>query len=143
MNFCTKCGGRLNTGAAACPSCGATPENPSAGPPSAGQYAQPVGARRTSGFLSSLFDISFTDFVTTRLIKALFVLGMLVATLWALALVGGGLLYRGVGLMLVPLAPLVFFACVISMRVSLELVIVVFRVAEHLAEMARQERRTI
>jgi hypothetical protein len=38
-------------------------------------------------------------------------------------------------------APLVFLATVIYARVLLEIMIMVFRMAEHLAEIARQGRR--
>lgn len=40
-------------------------------------------------------------------------------------------------------APLVFLACVIYSRVVLEITIVVFRMAEHTAEIARQGRRIV
>ncbi len=42
--------------------------------------------------------------------------------------------------MLVIVAPVVFLALVIYMRVMMELIIVIFRVAEHLTEMTRQGR---
>ena len=44
------------------------------------------------GFLVSLFDLSFTEFVTTRLIKVLFVLAIIGSAIGGITLVATGLL---------------------------------------------------
>jgi len=96
-----------------------------------------------SGFLESLFDFSFTTFITTKLIKVLYGLWVTVAGLFALALfIDGFRASTGVeGVALFIGAPLVFLLSVIYGRILLELIIVVFRIAEHTAEIAEQGRR--
>jgi hypothetical protein len=42
------------------------------------------------GFFASLFDLSFTEFVTTRLVPVLFVLSIVVAAIYTLFLVFAG-----------------------------------------------------
>ena len=39
-----------------------------------------------SSFVSMLFDFSFTEFITTKLIKVLYMIGILLVGLWCLAL---------------------------------------------------------
>lgn len=86
------------------------------------------------GFVRSLFDLSFTSFVTTRLMKVLYVLRLL--WLGGTYLVGALMLFRiggsslG-GLWLLVLGPLALIAQAISARVACELMIVVFRIFEH------------
>lgn len=97
-----------------------------------------------TGFLGSLFDLSFTSFITTKLIKVLYGLWLAVAGLAALVLIISGFqggAGRGV-LMLIIGAPLLFFFSALYGRVLMEITIVVFRIAEHTAEIAEQGRRT-
>jgi Domain of unknown function (DUF4282) len=142
MAFCENCGAQLGGGAAACPSCGAA-RTPVPGQPAVSQYV-PVTAEQARGFLSSLFDLSFTSFIATKLIKVLYVLAIVGAGLAAISIAVAGFSQgtaTGV-LMLIIVAPLAFLAAVIYARVVLEIIIVVFRMAEHLAEIAEQGRRT-
>ena len=113
-------------------------------------YQMPnVSADDAKGFLGSLFDLSFTNFITTKLIKVLYVLGMILAALTALGMLFSGLaaLFSGTAggivsaIVGVVLSPLVFLVMVIYMRVGLEVIITIFRATEHLAEIARQTRR--
>jgi Domain of unknown function (DUF4282) len=85
------------------------------------------------GFLRSLFDLSFTSFVTTRLMKVLYVLRLmwlsgtyLVGALTLFALGGSPL----GALWLFVVGPLVVLAQALANRVACELVIVVFRIFE-------------
>jgi ABC-type uncharacterized transport system permease subunit len=90
-------------------------------------------------FLEALFDLSFSDFVTTRLIKVLYILGIVVAAVSAImTLLGGIQAGAAAGLVAVLLAPVMFFVAVIALRVWLELVIVIFRIAETLREIANK-----
>ncbi len=99
------------------------------------------------GFLSSLFDLSFTSFITTRLIKLLYGMLIVLAAVTALA-IGSGLSIAAAAIggrflaMLAFLAvtPIVFLVNVIVARVMLEGAIVFFRMAEHTAQIARQGR---
>ncbi|MEW5986066.1 MAG: DUF4282 domain-containing protein [Chloroflexota bacterium] len=97
-------------------------------------------------FISALLDLSFTEFITTKLIKVLYVV---LLTIIALSLVGGvimGLiaLFSGDGILqglgLICLSPIVAFIYVILARVWTELIIVLFRIAENTTEMVQQGR---
>jgi len=84
------------------------------------------------GFLQSLFDYSFSSFITARLIKVLYVLSTILIALDTLALVLFLFKTSAVaGLFgLVILGPLVFIIGMIYARVILELLIVIFRIHE-------------
>ena len=93
------------------------------------------------GLLSALFDFSFTSFITTKLVRVLYGIGIAVSGLVALSIVAGGLRQgaaAGVGALI--LGPLLFLLSVMYARVVLEVLIVIFRIAEHTAEIARQKQ---
>jgi len=144
MAFCAKCGTQLAAGAATCSACGApTGVGAPAAPAPPARYIPPVNAQQAAGFLSSLFDLSFTNFITTKLIKVLFVISIILAACFSIFLVMSGFA-RGTAeglLTLLIIAPLLFFFYVIYARVGMEVLIVIFRCSEHLEEIARQGRR--
>jgi hypothetical protein len=91
-------------------------------------------AAHARGFLSSLFDFSFTSFVTTKIIKVLYVLITVLVTLswlgysvvaFRLSAVFGVLVFVIIG----PLFGLIVLA---FWRLVLESFVVVFRIAEDL-----------
>ena len=89
------------------------------------------------GFFRALFDFSFTEFVTTRLIRLLYGIGVVVgAASAALAIARGLQVGPGAGIVALIVAPLIFLLVVIIVRVWLEIIIVVFRIAEYLRDMA-------
>ncbi|MCX7717293.1 MAG: DUF4282 domain-containing protein [Candidatus Sumerlaeaceae bacterium] len=91
------------------------------------------------GFVEALFDLSFSEFITTRLVKILYILGMFLAGVGALLTILGGIRAgAAAGLLALGLAVLMFFVIVIALRVWLELVIVIFRIAETLREIAKK-----
>ena len=85
------------------------------------------------GFLVSLFDLSFTEFVTTRLIKVLFVLAIIGSAIGGITLVATGLLSDSgaAGALSLLLGPLAFFVLLLLARLWLEVIIVLFRIAEN------------
>lgn len=93
-------------------------------------------------FFESLFDFSFTYFITSKIIKFLYGLSIAGSGILALVLVIGGFnMAPGIGILtLLILAPLTFLVSVIYTRVMLEIVIAIFRISEHAAEIARQGR---
>ena len=138
MANCSKCGAALLEGAIFCGSCG-TSVPPSA---PAARMSPPINMKEGVGFFASLFDFSFTEFITTKLIKFLYGLGMLLGAVMALGLIIAGFAQSAiVGILFLILSPLVFLLYVIGARVWLELVIVVFRIAEHTAEIAKNTGR--
>lgn len=94
-------------------------------------------------FLSSLFDLSFTEFITTRVIKVLFILAIIVSAIAAVVMIVTGFVGGALsGIVLLIISPILFLVFVILARVWLELVIVIFRIAENTGRLAEQSRAT-
>ena len=156
MAFCGKCGSQLHENATFCANCGATVGGPAQTPAASTPVVTPpvaapaVAARleESKGFFGSLFDISFTSFVTSRIVKFLYVLIIILLVLGAIALIaavlGGGPYAQNLPFP-APLAVIViailFFLYLILARVQLEIITVIFRMSEHLAEIAEQGRK--
>lgn len=84
------------------------------------------------GFIKSLFDFSFTSFITTKIVRTLYIIITIIYSLVAIAAFIG-LLSRGGGdiaiaVIGVPIAYILYLALA---RVGLEVIAVVFRIAEH------------
>ena len=93
----------------------------------------------TKGIIGTLFDLSFTEFVTTRVIKVLFVIGIVFAAIGAVGLIVGGFAGGAVkGLVCLILSPLVFLLYVLLARIWCELIIVMFRIAENTSRLVDQ-----
>jgi len=72
------------------------------------------------GFFGSLFDFSFTEFITPRIIKLLFVLAIIIAGIAALVMFFAGIATGGPGAFLAIIgAPLLFLIYVVGARVWL------------------------
>jgi hypothetical protein len=100
-------------------------------------------AAHERGFLASLFDVSFTSFITTKIIKVLYVLVMIVIVLAAVAFTAFAFLANPVfGLLaLVIGAPLYIIITLALWRLYFEAAIVFFRIAEDIR--ALRERAEI
>jgi len=85
-----------------------------------------------NGFLASLFDYSFSSFITSKIIKVLYVLSTIIIGLTTLLLVLAAFnASSGAGLLtLVIIGPLFFLISMIYTRVLLELLMVIFRIHE-------------
>lgn len=82
-------------------------------------------------FLGHLFDISFSEFITTRIIKVLYVIAIVLAVFAGIGIIINGFSESvGVGIISLVLAPIAFFLYVLVARVWLEIMIVIFRIAE-------------
>jgi len=91
-------------------------------------------------FLASLFDFSFEHLVTVRVARWVYAVGVGLAGLWSLllllaALVRGG----GAALLGVVTAPLGFLLACAFLRLTLEALVVVFRIHEAVSELARRQ----
>lgn len=95
---------------------------------------------QTKSFVESLFDFSFTVFVTSKIIKLLYILSIVGAAIASLFLITLGFTVSTVigVLMLLIGAPLVFLLCVTYARVFLEIMIVIFRISEHTAQVVEK-----
>lgn len=89
-------------------------------------------------FFQTLFDFSFSTFITTKLVKILYALSIFVAGLMSIFIVLAALKDSIIGgfFVLVIVAPLFFIMAIIYVRVLLELVIVFFKISEHLHVLA-------
>ena len=91
------------------------------------------------GFFAALFDFSFTDLVTTRLASAVYALAVGAAGLLALVVTVYGLGQSpGLGILFAIVAGVGFLLCVVLVRLWLEAVVVLSRIAEHAEEIAEQ-----
>jgi hypothetical protein len=85
------------------------------------------------GFFASLFDLSFREFITPRIIKLLFVLAIIISAIVAFVLFIGGIAQGGATIFLALIgAPLLFLLYVIMARVWLELIMVMFHIADNI-----------
>jgi hypothetical protein len=94
------------------------------------------------GFLAALFDASFSSLITTRVIKVLYVLSMVIIGIIALVFVGGAFsnsVASGIIVLLI-IAPLLSLLYLIYVRVLLELVLVIFRILETNTELVQLQR---
>jgi hypothetical protein len=101
-----------------------------------------VRAVPDKGFFGSLFDLTFSSLVTTKIIKVIYVLAIIIAGIIALAYTIAAFAADPVlGLLtLVVLAPIGFLLYVIYTRVILELIIVIFRILETNTELVHLQR---
>jgi hypothetical protein len=93
------------------------------------------------GLISSIFDLSFTSFITPKIQKFLYALlliasgvGALGVLVTALGMAGGFFGKLGALLVGVPLAALCFLLLAMYFRVMMEILIVVFKAVEHLEQ---------
>lgn len=99
------------------------------------------------GFFASLFDFSFTELITTKIIKVLYGLGILGAILVAGSLMIPAIKHSdsaGEKILAVILFPLLALLYIIIFRVFYEIIIVIFRIAEYskdIRDIARQGQR--
>ena len=91
-----------------------------------------MNQRNERGFLGALFDFSFTTFITTKIIKVVYGVAIFLCGLGALAFLITGFsrgFLAGIGALI--LSPIIFILYVMLTRIWLELIIVIFRIAEH------------
>lgn len=87
--------------------------------------------------MASLFDLSFTRFITVRVLRVLYVISLvLIAVTVLLAIISGFTQGFGFGLLSLILAPLFGLLYVILTRVSLELIAVIFRIGKDIGTLA-------
>lgn len=84
------------------------------------------------GFFTTLFDFSFSEFIVPKIIKILFGLGILAAAIASIGIIVNGF-HAGFfgGLLSIILSPVFFVIGVILVRVYLEVVMVLFRIADN------------
>jgi hypothetical protein len=100
------------------------------------------------GMISSIFDLTFSHFITPKIQKFLYVLLLLLSGVAGLGVLitafgmGGGFFGKvGAFIIGVPLAALVFLLMAMYFRVMMEILIVVFRGVEYLKEISASVKR--
>ena len=84
------------------------------------------------GFFGMLFDLSFNEFVTIRVIKILFIVTIICAGIISVSILVAGFAAGGLAALgALIFAPIVFLLGVIISRIWLEIVIVMFRIEEN------------
>ena len=93
-----------------------------------------VVADETKGLLASLLDLSFATAITPKIIKWLYLASIIMAGLGVLGWIGAS--WRSHSIFTFPVtlvfAPLLFVFYVVSARVALEVVMVIFQIADSL-----------
>ena len=96
--------------------------------------------RQNKGFFASLFDFSFTELVTTKIIKVIYILVVVVFAGLAIISSMNLIFSKSTGLFSLILPPFVFLLIVTFTRVFLEAMVAIHRIQEHAAEIAEQGR---
>ena len=83
-------------------------------------------------FCSCLFDLSFSDFITKKVIKIIYMIGIAIAGIAAIILIVRAFYGSfATGLVHIIAAPIVFVLIVIALRIYLELILIFFRIEEN------------
>ncbi|MGB3977199.1 MAG: DUF4282 domain-containing protein [bacterium] len=93
------------------------------------------------GPLQVLFDFSFSEFITTRIIKILFIIGILISAIGSIGFIVMGFSSSVLmGIVFLLLSPIVFLLYVLLARVWCEMIIVLFKIAENTSRMVEKEK---
>ncbi len=94
-------------------------------------------------FLSALFDLSFERMVTLRVARWVYAVGVVLLGVWAVAFLLAALVRGGAAALAgLVTAPLGFLLGCALLRLTLEALVVVFRIHEAVAELARRSGPT-
>ncbi|MCX6349364.1 MAG: DUF4282 domain-containing protein [Candidatus Aureabacteria bacterium] len=86
------------------------------------------------GMIGTIFDFSFDRFVTTKVIKILLGLAMIGNAVITIAVIVGGFNSSVfAGILAIILSPVIYVIMMLVSRIYLELIIVAFRIVEHLS----------
>jgi len=89
----------------------------------------------------AIFDFSFSRFAVVELVKVLYVIAIVLAVIAVIiGIVSAFASSFWAGLFSIILAPVVFIVYIFIARVWLELLVVVFRIADHTREIAENTR---
>jgi len=141
--FCTNCGASNKNGVNLCVNCGESLRNNQIEDRlSRLRGLDNVPSSNKFGFLRPLFDFSFRRSINVKMMKFLYILSILCAGWVALVLILTGFetSFRFGRFALLIGAPVVFLLTVIFSRVFLEMILVVFRIADHTVDRGVADR---
>ena len=106
--------------------------------------APPSPAEPTQrGFFESLMDTRFDSLITPKLIRFLYIVGMVAIGLGTLIwIIGGFANSAGTGVLFLVLAPIAALLWLIVLRLYLELVVVAFKIRDSAEDIAANTRRS-
>ena len=145
--FCTNCGASNKDDATSCINCGESLSEVQIGESlSRARGFRDVSILKKVDLLRALFNFSFNQWVSPKIMKFLYGLSILSAGLIALFFIIMGFnVSMGFGIFSLFIgAPLIFLLTVIYSRVLLEMILVIFRMADHMTEigMANMEEKS-
>lgn len=102
-----------------------------------------MSEQQNKTFFQTLFDFSFSGFISIELIRVLYMISILMAGIAVIA----GILAAfsnsfGVGIGAILLAPVIFLVYVLFSRVLFEVFIVIFKIADSLEEIAENTAKS-
>lgn len=108
--------------------------------------AEPDYKSQGQGFLKSLFDVSMKEMITPKIIRVLFIIGLIGIGLGILGALGGAIFAvstSGIGALLISLItiPIGAFVAVIFLRIYLELIILLFNIHDQLKDIREAVKR--
>ena len=93
------------------------------------------------GFFGTLFDLSFSEFITIKVIKVIYILLLvLIGIGYLIGIITGFVRGFGAGLLAMILGALVAFLYILGARIGMETIIVLFRIAENTQEITERGR---
>jgi len=99
------------------------------------------GASDAKGFVASLFDTSFSSFVTPKVIRVVYVIIMIVIAIETLGYIGFGFIsFHLFGIIFLPIALLIGLVSLAIARMSFELIMVIFRIGDDMHAMRTNNR---
>lgn len=135
--FCPWCGTQNPDQAVVCQNCGRR-LRPEAGP---SPVVQTPAGGVPQGFFAKLFDFSFRSFITPTIISIIY--GIVLALLIVATILSIFLGFRAgaaAGVIILILSPIIFLIYLTFARMWLEVVVVLFRIAQDVGEIARLKR---
>lgn len=90
------------------------------------------------GLFGILFDLSFSQFLTTKILKILYVIFMVIAGIAVIGLIAASFAQGAAqGILVLLLSPIIWLLYVIFARIWIETIIVLFRIADNTRDTAR------
>lgn len=114
---------------------------PTMAPPAKTQFmnTRTIMNSQPTSFFGALFDFSFREFITPKIVSVIFVLLTVLSAVYALAAFVALLAGPGFFIAII-VAPVIFIISVILNRVGLEIAVALFRIAQNTSDIARNTR---
>ncbi len=98
-----------------------------------------------TGFVGSIFDFSFSNFVTSKIVKIIYVLALILICLFGVGIFFSGLARGNVAGFVTAFigTPLYLVIAVLYARVFCEILIIIFKISENLGEISDKLDRNL